>query len=107
MSHFPKRISSAELKLGCSDEQKFSVVEEVINRVKNMHGIKDIRLIDGVRANVSKNEWFLIRVSNTSPYLSVRLEAESNKELIKIAEAVLLLLKGFEFVDTSELKNLL
>ena len=107
MSPFPKRVSSAELKLGCLDEQKFAVVGEVINRVKNMHGIKDIRLIDGVRANVSKNGWFLIRASNTSPYLSVRLEAESNKELTKIAEAVFLLLKGFEFVDTSELKNLI
>ena len=48
--------------------------------------------IDGVRVSLSETGWFLIRASNTSPYLSVRVEGKDEKEkrllLDKVREAL-------------------
>jgi len=37
--------------------------------------------VDGVRANITDTAWFLIRAKNTSPFLGIRLEAQSEEEL--------------------------
>ncbi len=107
MSAYPKRVSSTEIKLNCPDEKKFELVNEVSKKVRSMDGVFNVLLIDGVRANVSKKAWFLIRASNTSPYLSLRFEAENQEELSNTVKAVLILLEKYDFVDTSELKNLI
>ena len=44
----------------------------------------DTITIDGVRVIFSEKSWGLVRASNTSPYISVRVEAETNEEVIKI-----------------------
>ena len=76
-----KYYSTPEMKVHCSNETKFDVVEKVKQYVKQKnYSFLDI---DGVRVNF-KESWGLIRASNTGPDLTLRFEATSEKELEKI-----------------------
>ena len=73
--------STPEIKVHCSNETKFDVVEKVKQYVKQKgYSFLDI---DGVRVNF-KESWGLIRASNTGPDLTLRFEATTEKELEKI-----------------------
>lgn len=107
MSKYPLRMNSPELKLACSDERKFVVVEELKGFLSRGHKFKRIITIDGVRVEVSDTGWFLIRASNTSPYISVRFEAKDSKELKFIAKEIVMLLAPYEDVDIGALRKFL
>ena len=77
----PSRIRTPEIKLPCEDEVKFDVVERI---KKNFEGRFPLVLIDGVRFSVTKTAWGLIRASNTSPYLTVRVEGISEEEVLQV-----------------------
>ncbi len=78
---FPKTIMTPELKLPCADEVKEKVMEHIVNEFsKNYELIK----IDGARIIFSDTSWGLVRASNTSPYLTIRVEADTTQEVIKI-----------------------
>lgn len=103
MSGFPKRIGSSEIKVTCSDDEKFDIVKKITAQLANKSAEFDnITTIDGVRAKVSKSGWFLIRASNTSPYLSIRAEGESKEELNLILQGISDLLKPYA-LDLSSL----
>ena len=51
--------------------------------------------IDGIRVEFKKG-WGLLRASNTSPFLVLRFEAETEEELAKIKEIFYLNLKEIE-----------
>jgi len=107
MSKYPLRMSSPELKLECPDERKFVVVEELKEHLSHGHKFKRIIAIDGVRVEISDTGWFLIRASNTSPYISVRFEAKDAKELKFIAKEIVMLLAPYEDVDSDPLRKFL
>lgn len=77
----PMRVRTPEIKLPCADEIKFDIVEKI---KKNFEGKFPLVLIDGVRIQVTKTGWGIVRASNTSPYLTVRVEGESDEEVLKI-----------------------
>lgn len=77
----PARVRTPEIKLPIADEIKFDIVEKI---KKNFEGKFPLVLIDGVRFNVTKAGWGLIRASNTSPYLTVRAEGESDDEVLMV-----------------------
>ncbi len=52
--------------------------------------------IDGVKAYTSESGWFLIRVSNTTPYLVARVEGIDNKEVENIKDILTTLLARFD-----------
>ncbi len=81
LADIPKYYSTPEIKIPCSNEEKFKVVEKVKQEViaKNLEYTE----IDGIRFNVH-NGWGLIRVSNTGPNITVRFEAKTNEELEEI-----------------------
>jgi len=93
MEEFPERVSSPEIKVHCADELKFGVVEKIIEEVKASDNYTRKNFVDGVRANVSDTSWFLIRAKNTSPFLGIRVEAESDGELNSVKDRVNELLK--------------
>jgi len=70
-----------EIKLPCTDDKKAGIVEQIKNKF-----IKDYTVItlDGARISFSETSWALIRPSNTSPYLSFRVEADTDEEVIRI-----------------------
>ena len=105
MSDFPERSSSPEIKLECPEESKFGIVEKLKEYFSSGHKFKKVITIDGVRVEISNTGWFLIRPSNTSSYLSVRLEGKDIKELKFIAKEVLLLLSQYPEVKADELKK--
>lgn len=81
LDFIPKRVKTPEIKLPCVDEMKFKIVQEVKEELEQLYEIIDI---DGVRVNFSETSWGLVRASNTSPYLTIRVEGENDKEVLKI-----------------------
>lgn len=80
-SGFPERVRTPEFKLPCEDEKKFAIVAEI---QKNLSSRYSSVTIDGVRFQVSEKGWGIVRASNTSPYLTVRAEGETEEEVIRI-----------------------
>lgn len=77
----PPRVRTPEIKLACQDEKKFKVVEKIAEILQAKF---PSILIDGIRIQVTENGWGLIRASNTSPYLTIRAEGETEEEVLKI-----------------------
>lgn len=81
VSSFPQRARTPEIKLPCPDEEKFRIVAKMTESLSERF---PAITIDGIRIQVSKTGWGLIRASNTTPYISVRAEAESVSEAVSI-----------------------
>lgn len=76
-----KYYSTEEIKIPVRDDNKFLIVEKVKEYCINKdYQFKDI---DGIRVEFS-DSWALIRVSNTSPNLTVRFEAKDKNRLNEI-----------------------
>jgi len=80
----PEYHSSPELRVPCSDTQKFSVVEAIKESFIETHEVIDI---DGARIKFDSG-WALVRASNTQPMLSVRVEGRTEEDLHRIQEIV-------------------
>ncbi|MFH1588605.1 MAG: phosphomannomutase/phosphoglucomutase, partial [Candidatus Diapherotrites archaeon] len=76
----PKYFSSPEIRVECSDDEKFDVVKKVGDFFKEKHEVIDV---DGARV-LFDNGWGLIRASNTQPVLVLRFEAKTKEELEEI-----------------------
>jgi phosphomannomutase/phosphoglucomutase len=80
---FPVLPATPELKIAVSDENKFALVQKLIEQGDFQNGKPTT--IDGLRVDFSKG-WGLVRASNTSPALTLRFEAESEEALGKIQQ---------------------
>jgi len=97
----PHTAHTEEVKLPCPDEIKLSVVNSVGNFFfKQGLSVSDV---DGYRVTISPNSWFLIRSSNTSPYISLRFEAENREKLLALVYLVKEQLADWESLDVSVL----
>jgi phosphomannomutase/phosphoglucomutase len=74
----PPAFSTAEIKLPCPDGAKFRVVAELVRELRGIHEVNDL---DGARVRV-RGGWFLVRASNTTPNLTVRLEGSTRDALL-------------------------
>lgn len=78
---FPKFISSPEIKIGCPDNKKKKVIEELAVKFKKDFAeaeITDKRKIpgdDGVRADLADG-MIVFRYSQNGPYITVKFEAK-------------------------------
>jgi phosphomannomutase/phosphoglucomutase len=77
-------VATPELRLDCTDERKFAIVESVRGHYRGRREVIDV---DGVRVQFGDG-WALIRASNTQPVLVVRFEARSRERLREIASEV-------------------
>lgn len=77
-------VATPELRLDCTDERKFAIVESVREHYRGRREVIDV---DGVRVQFGDG-WGLIRASNTQPVLVVRFEARSRERLREIASEV-------------------
>lgn len=68
----PKVVNTPELRFPCSEERKFTVVEEV--RARLAANGAEVNDIDGVRVSTADG-WWLLRASNTQDVLVARCEA--------------------------------
>jgi len=97
LSDLPELVNTPEIRLECSDEKKFEVVEKVKSHFSKNYDVIDV---DGARINF-ENGWGLVRASNTQPVLVLRFEADSSEALEGIKKEVADYLSNF--VDVSPL----
>ncbi len=85
LTGIPESVSTPEIRIPCSDETKFIVVESAIAHF----GSKgyDIVDIDGMRIQFDDG-WGLLRASNTQPALVMRFEAPTEVRLQEMRDLI-------------------
>ena len=81
-SALPSVINTPELRLPCEGKNKFSMIEQVKEILREYKNV-EVCDIDGVRVS-SKYGWWLIRASNTQEIIVARCEATSTEYLENI-----------------------
>jgi phosphomannomutase / phosphoglucomutase len=84
LTDLPKTYVTPELRVECSDDTKFQVVERAADYFKAHY---PTTLIDGVRIDFGDG-WGLVRASNTQPALVTRFEANSPERAKEIRSIV-------------------
>ncbi len=97
-----KTFSTPEIRIDCSEERKFQIVEELKESLKKS-GLK-FNDVDGIRVN-EENGWWLIRASNTQPVLVARAEANSPKNLKELKNSLKKQLEFCQVTIPAELQN--
>ena len=95
LSDVPQTVVTPEIRVDCSDDQKFQLVTAVTQRLQDIAATQDLStvtlpireliMIDGIRVRFDHG-WGLIRASNTQPALVLRFEASSQEQLSQIQE---------------------
>lgn len=85
LESLPKTFVTDEIRLETTDKKKFEIVEKATAFfLKEGY---DVNTIDGARIEFPDG-WGLLRVSNTSPMIVMRCEAESKKRLKEIRKLI-------------------
>ncbi len=82
---YPKTFSTPETRFDVDESRKFTIIDEVKERLKNID--QKIIDIDGIRVE-SQDGWFLMRASNTQNQLTCRAESVSEKGLHKLVNII-------------------
>ncbi len=83
---FPKVFQSPERRPACSDDKKAEVVRLVTEHFQKKYPVVTL---DGARIDFGEGAWAGIRYSNTSPCLSICLEARTESALQAMEKEVL------------------
>ena len=84
----PKMYSTPEIRLEFPENEKFVIIRKLIESIKNDNPHSyDLITVDGIRLENSSG-WALVRASNTQPALTIRFEADSEKNLAIIRNYV-------------------
>ena len=81
LSAFTESISTAELHINVSEDNKFALMATLGARAK--FGDAKVSTLDGIRADFPDG-WGLVRASNTTPVLTLRFEADTEEALQRI-----------------------
>jgi phosphomannomutase/phosphoglucomutase len=84
VADFPVYVSTPEIRIDVTEEQKWELVEEAVAHFSESHDVIDV---DGARV-LFRDGWALLRASNTQPAVVARLEAKSDARLTEIREEV-------------------
>jgi phosphomannomutase/phosphoglucomutase len=80
-SAFPNSINTPEIKIPLPEEQKSIFMHNFIQQAQFANAT--INTIDGLRVDFA-NGWGLVRLSNTTPCLTLRFEADNTENLLHI-----------------------
>jgi len=81
----PNSVITPELRVAVSEQEKFQLMQTLMDHA-DFSEAKEVNRIDGLRVSF-ENGWGLIRPSNTTPYLIMRFEAESEVILKNIQQS--------------------
>jgi phosphomannomutase len=81
----PAMVNTPELRFACSEERKFAVVTEVLDRLRAAGA--QVNETDGARVN-TPDGWWLLRASNTQDVLVARAEAKSQPALDRLVAQI-------------------
>ena len=99
INNLPTTYQSPTMAPFCKDEEKYSVVEEVVKKIEKIKNekmkidgqeIKEVLTVNGVRFTFDDGSWGLIRASSNKPSLVVVTESTKSDERKK---------KIFDFID--------
>lgn len=80
VADFPAYVSTPEIRVDVTEEQKWAVVAEAVEHFRALHDVIDV---DGVRV-LFGDGWALLRASNTQPVIVARYEARTAERLAEI-----------------------
>lgn len=89
----PEKYSSDEIRIPCSEDQKYAIVQQVAEVVSAQKKWK-VSKVDGMRAETSYG-WGLLRACNTQSMVSFRCEAKSKHYLLEVKKEFKELLKPY------------
>ncbi len=81
LADVPKYISTPEVRVATTDDEKFNIVTEVTEHFKDTYDVIDV---DGARIQFPSGGWGLVRASNTQRVVVVRAEAKTEADLEEI-----------------------
>ena len=99
IKELPNTYQSPTMAPFCKDEEKYQVVEEMINKVKEIQDdktkvdgqeIKEVLTVNGIRFSFDDGSWGLIRASSNKPSLVVVTESPTSKDRME---------RIFKFID--------
>jgi phosphomannomutase/phosphoglucomutase len=85
LSDLPPVFNTPEIKFPIAEEKKFAAVDRIAEHFRSQYDTIDI---DGIRVNFDDG-WALARASNTTPYIVLRFEAQSEERLNEIQTLVM------------------
>jgi len=91
----PHLVATPELKAPCPDGEKFRVIDELARELRARYDTIDI---DGARVLFPGGGWGLVRASNTNPYLTLRFEARTDREIGAMKDVIYGALRRYPFV---------
>ena len=80
VADFPVYVSTPEIRIEVTEEQKWDIVEKAVSHFKKSHDVIDV---DGARV-LFGDGWALLRTSNTQPVIVARFEARTPDRLEEI-----------------------
>jgi phosphomannomutase/phosphoglucomutase len=99
MKNLPTTYQTPTMAPFCKDEEKYKVVEQIVDQIKNIKNdktliddqvITEVLTVNGIRFSFEDGSWGLIRASSNKPSLVIVTESpKSDKRKKKI----------FEFID--------
>ena len=99
IDELPQYVSSPEIKVGCPDAIKFSLVSEKIGgEVKKLYPTATYTEIDGVRMDTD-SEMLIVRASQNGPYLTVKFEGKTQSAYDTLKRQVGEILHKFSEID--------
>jgi len=102
VAKFPESFHTPEIRVPYPDEKKFELVEKVRRSLALKY---DTIEVDGVRAKLDGESWFLVRAKNTGPYLSLRFEADTKEKVLEMIEVAGEELERYPGIDRSWFKK--
>ncbi len=93
LNYFKKNFSTPEIKIKCSDDKKFSIIENLKLIIQDKYPIKNCNFIDGIRVDLDIG-WYLIRASNTENSLIIRIDGNTKENFVNLSNEVKTLLKS-------------
>jgi len=94
VDEIPAFYSTPEIRVECAEEEKFQIVENLVEYFKSKYDAIDV---DGVRA-LFGDGWGLVRASNTQPVLVLRFEAKTEERTKEIIDVFIQKLEEFPSV---------
>ena len=86
VSQFPKVFQLPEMSTACPDDKKVGIERQVTAHFQEKY---PVNTLDGARVDFGDGAWAGIRFSNTSPCLSICMEARSEAKLKEIEREVM------------------
>jgi len=101
-AELPQYISSPEIKVGYPDEKKVEMIKDLTEVLKKEKPdstiIDDERVGDGVRVETDTS-MFVIRYSQNGPYITVKMEATTEKEYESLRLYISKLVNGYKDIN--------